>query len=132
MQFKGTGKGRFVEGQPFDIPDGDTVTIEKIIKEGVGEPVDLVGQTGPPNPQRREVEVADADLRGDPLTHPQDRALADSMSEEKERDIDATHDESAKQATGAKAKAAAKENPAEEGGVEAAASRAKSSAKSKD
>jgi hypothetical protein len=146
MQFQGTGKdARFPKGQPFDIPDGDTVTIEKIIAEGAAKPVDLVGQTGPPNPARRVVEVADADLRDDPLLHEQDRALADSLSEDDEREVDAAHDEGqvAKRHAN-KAEKAASEHPAEEGGVESgrtarakaqggsSASSRRSSAKDKD
>lgn len=91
-QFIGTGKDpRFPKGQPFDIPDGDPEQQKLVEKNGHGVRSKLVGQVGPEDPAKRVVEVADADLRGDPLNHPQDAALAESLSEDEEREIDAEH-----------------------------------------
>lgn len=117
MQYEGTGKDpRFPVGQVFDIPDGDVEQQKAIEANGFGKRTQLVGQTGADNPARRAVELADADIRSDPMTHPQDSAIAESLTEDEERKIDAAHSEDAvsKRAENKVAKGADK-HPADDG-----------------
>lgn len=116
-QMQPTGKDpRFVKGQPFDIPDGDAVTLEKMEEEGTAEPVDLIGQTGPPNHERRVAEIANANIRSDAMSHPQDRAIAGLLEDDREEEVAAHNTEAVvTRAEANAAKKAAAEHPPHHG-----------------